>query len=67
MNTNTYKFSKRRKLNEFSTKEIVDNAKKKLKKARKKISDLQDTMYAEGKYSVLLCLQGMDTAQQINT
>ncbi|MFT7898553.1 PPK2 family polyphosphate kinase [Tenacibaculum ascidiaceicola] len=62
MNTNTYKFSKRRKLNEFSTKEIVDNAKKKLKKARKKISDLQDTMYAEGKYSVLLCLQGMDTA-----
>lgn len=62
MNTNTYKFSKRRKLNKFSTKEIVDNAKKKLKKARKKISDLQDTMYAEGKYSVLLCLQGMDTA-----
>ncbi|WP_417785800.1 PPK2 family polyphosphate kinase [Tenacibaculum sp.] len=62
MNTNTYKFFKRRKLNEFSTKEIVDNAKKKLKKARKKISDLQDTMYAEGKYSVLLCLQGMDTA-----
>jgi PPK2 family polyphosphate:nucleotide phosphotransferase len=62
MNTNTYKFSKRRKLNEFSTKEIVDNAKKKLKKARKKISDLQDTMYAEGKYSVLLCIQGMDTA-----
>ncbi|WP_299008213.1 PPK2 family polyphosphate kinase [uncultured Tenacibaculum sp.] len=62
MNTNTYIFSKKRKLNEFSTKEVVDNAKKKLKKSRKKISDLQDTMYAEGKYSVLLCLQGMDTA-----
>ncbi|CAM1350014.1 PPK2 family polyphosphate kinase [Tenacibaculum ascidiaceicola] len=62
MNTNTYKFSKKRELKEFSTKEIVDNAKKKLKKSRKKISDLQDTMYAEGKYSVLLCLQGMDTA-----
>ncbi|RSC93835.1 PPK2 family polyphosphate kinase [Tenacibaculum singaporense] len=62
MNTNTYIFSEKRKLNEFSTKEVVDNAKKKLKKARKKISDLQDTMYAEGKYSVLLCLQGMDTA-----
>ena len=62
MNTNTYKFSKKRELKEFLTKEVVDNAKKKLKKSRKKISDLQDTMYAEGKYSVLLCLQGMDTA-----
>ncbi|MDX8554037.1 polyphosphate kinase 2 family protein [Tenacibaculum sp. 1B UA] len=62
MNTNTYIFSKKRKLNEFSTIEVVENAKKKLKKARKKISDLQDTMYAEGKYSVLLCIQGMDTA-----
>ncbi|MEE3999373.1 PPK2 family polyphosphate kinase [Tenacibaculum sp. FZY0031] len=62
MNTNTYIFSEKRKLDQFSTKEIVDNAKKKLKKARKKISDLQDTMYAEGMYSVLLCLQGMDTA-----
>ncbi|REH50533.1 PPK2 family polyphosphate:nucleotide phosphotransferase [Tenacibaculum gallaicum] len=62
MNTNTYKFSEKRELKEFSTQEVVDNAKKKLKKARKKISDLQDTMYAEGKYSVLLCLQGMDTA-----
>ena len=62
MNTNTYIFSEKRKLDQFSTKEVVDNAKKKLKKARKKISDLQDTMYAEGMYSVLLCLQGMDTA-----
>lgn len=62
MNTNIYKFSKKRELKEFSTQEVVDNAKKKIKKARKKISDLQDTMYAEGKYSVLLCLQGMDTA-----
>lgn len=62
MNTNAYKFSKKRELKEFPTREVVDNAKKKLKKARKKISNLQDTMYAEGKYSVLLCLQGMDTA-----
>ncbi|CAM1357916.1 Polyphosphate:nucleotide phosphotransferase, PPK2 family [Tenacibaculum sediminilitoris] len=62
MNTNTYKFTKESELKDFSTKEVVDNAKKKLKKTRKRISDLQDTMYAEGKYSVLLCLQGMDTA-----
>lgn len=36
--------------------------KKALKKARKKLSKLQDTLYAHGKYGVLICLQGMDTA-----
>lgn len=35
---------------------------KELKKTRKKLSKLQDTMYAHGKYAVLICLQGMDTA-----
>lgn len=35
---------------------------KELKKVRKKLGKLQDTMYAHGKYSVLVCLQGMDTA-----
>ena len=35
---------------------------KQLKKVRKKLGKLQDTMYAHGKYSVLVCLQGMDTA-----
>ncbi|NNK83899.1 MAG: polyphosphate kinase 2 family protein [Flavobacteriaceae bacterium] len=35
---------------------------KQLKKLRKKLGKLQDTMYAHGKYSVLVCLQGMDTA-----
>jgi len=43
---------------EFSEKELE----KELKKTRKKLSKLQDTMYAHGKYSVLICLQGMDTA-----
>lgn len=33
-----------------------------LKKIRKKLSKLQDTMYAQGKYSVLIMLQGMDTS-----
>ncbi|MEN8126118.1 MAG: PPK2 family polyphosphate kinase, partial [Bacteroidota bacterium] len=33
-----------------------------LKKIRKKISKIQNTMYAHGKYSVLVCFQGMDTA-----
>ena len=49
-------------LENISTKEVDVNAKKKLKKVRKKISKLQDIMYAEGKYAVLICLQGMDTS-----
>lgn len=36
--------------------------KKKLKETRKELGKLQDTMYAHGKYAVLICLQGMDTA-----
>lgn len=35
---------------------------KQLKKKRKKLGKLQDTLYAHGKYSVLICLQGMDTS-----
>ncbi len=42
--------------------EIIPNAKKELKKVRKKLSKLQDKMYAHGKYSMLICLQGMDTS-----
>lgn len=49
-------------LSEMTAMEVVDNAKKKLKKARKELSKLQETMYAEGKYAVLICLQGMDTS-----
>ena len=62
MDIHRYIFSEERDLKDFSTKEVIEEAKKKLKKSRKKISELQDTMYAEGKYSVLICLQGMDTA-----
>jgi len=36
--------------------------KKKLKDVRKELGKLQDTMYAHNKYSVLVCLQGMDTS-----
>ncbi|MBT0608243.1 PPK2 family polyphosphate kinase [Aequorivita echinoideorum] len=35
---------------------------KQLKKTRKQLGKLQDTLYAHGKYAVLVCLQGMDTA-----
>ncbi|MFD2598871.1 PPK2 family polyphosphate kinase [Sphingobacterium corticis] len=37
-------------------------AKENLKDVRKKLAKLQDVMYAHAKYSVLLCIQGMDTA-----
>ncbi|MEP1487328.1 MAG: PPK2 family polyphosphate kinase [Algibacter sp.] len=33
-----------------------------LKKVSKKLGKLQNTMYAHGKYAVLVCLQGMDTS-----
>lgn len=39
--------------------EIVE---KELEKVRKKLGKLQDTLYAHGKYAVLICIQGMDTA-----
>ena len=57
-----YKVSKKVKLSKVATKEVDASAKKKLKKVRKQISELQDTMYAHGKYSMLICLQGMDTS-----
>lgn len=62
MDINKYKVSSQIDISEQPTLEIVDSAKKKLKKLRKEISKLQDTMYAHGKYSMLVCLQGMDTA-----
>jgi len=33
-----------------------------LENVREKLGELQNTLYAHGKYSVLLCFQGMDTA-----
>lgn len=62
MNVDAYKFFNEATLINFKTKEVDEDAKKKLKKVRKEISELQDTMYAEGKYSMLICLQGMDTS-----
>ncbi len=59
---NNYKVTTQINLNDFTTKEVDEKAGKKLKKIRKEISKLQDIMYAEGKYSVLICLQGMDTS-----
>ncbi|MCA0931809.1 polyphosphate kinase 2 family protein [Lutimonas saemankumensis] len=39
-----------------------EKVEKQLRKLRKKLGKLQDTLYAHGKYAVLICIQGMDTA-----
>lgn len=62
MDINNYKVLSNIKIEETITKQVVEQAKKQLRKLRKKISELQDTMYAEGKYGMLICLQGMDTS-----
>ncbi|WP_046757359.1 PPK2 family polyphosphate kinase [Kordia jejudonensis] len=64
--TNTFKVTKPIKLSETSTKFDLGASKKEIKKeledVREDLGKLQDTLYAHGKYAVLICLQGMDTA-----
>lgn len=61
-----FKVSKPVKLKDFSTLAGMDSSDKKLKKEleklREELGDFQDILYAHGKYSVLVCFQGMDTA-----
>ncbi|MEL0457194.1 PPK2 family polyphosphate kinase [Flavobacteriaceae bacterium SZ-1-7] len=59
---NTYKVTSPIQLKNTETKVVIDDAKKELKSVRKKLGDWQNTMYAHDKYSVLVCLQGMDTS-----
>ena len=66
LNTQDFKVEKAIQLKDCHTNlnlNIEDKAvEKELKRVRKKLGKLQDTMYAHGKYSVLVCLQGMDTS-----
>ncbi|RUA10233.1 MAG: polyphosphate kinase 2 family protein [Flavobacteriia bacterium] len=62
MEEKKYKVTGQVQLKGIETKEVYKDAKKELKKVRKKIAKIQNTMYAHGKYSVLICFQGMDTA-----
>ena len=62
MSIDQYRVRKKVSLSQIPTKLVLKDSKKKLKKLRKQISELQDTMYAHGKYSMLVCLQGMDTS-----
>ncbi|MDF0715909.1 polyphosphate kinase 2 family protein [Muricauda sp. 334s03] len=64
--TEDYKVVDAVKLSEKDTYEDFDASKERLKKElkniRKDLGEFQDTLYAHGKYGVLVCLQGMDTA-----
>ncbi len=61
-----YKIEKGVTLSENPTYEdfgFTDNAlEKDLKKIRRALGEFQDILYAHGKYSVLICIQGMDTS-----
>ena len=54
------------KLKDSPTLENLNESKKDLKRmleeTREELGEFQDTLYAHGKYSVLVCLQGMDAA-----
>ena len=62
METENYKVSSSISLKNSKTKVVIENAEKELKKIRKKLGNIQNTMYAHNKYAVLVCLQGMDTS-----
>ena len=66
INTKSFKVSKPIKLHQIKTTFDLgiseENIEKKLEKTRNKLAKIQEKMYAHGKYSVLICLQGMDTA-----
>lgn len=61
-----FRISSKININDLPTKVDLQSDKKKLKAAlrevSKDLSEIQNAMYAHGKYSVLFCIQGMDTA-----
>ncbi|MEJ1223496.1 PPK2 family polyphosphate kinase [Sediminicola sp. 1XM1-17] len=66
VNTESYKVTGPITLATLDTSEDLRASEKKLKseleEIRQELSKLQDVLYAHGKYAVLICLQGMDTA-----
>jgi len=66
VNIKEFKVDKSVKLTDFETYRDLEASEKVLKKGlkvvRRELGEFQDTLYAHGKYSVLICLQGMDTA-----
>lgn len=59
---NDFKITSSISVKDLESKMVIDKADKDIEDIRKKLGDIQDTMYAHGKYAVLVCLQGMDTA-----
>lgn len=66
VNTSDFKVDKAVKLSDFDTVQDLGASNKELKKqleaVRENLGDFQNTLYAHSKYSVLICLQGMDTS-----
>ncbi len=66
INLDSFKVNSKVSLSTCSTRYEMENSKhlmeKELESVRKKLGKLQDTLYAHGKYAVLVCLQGMDTS-----
>lgn len=66
IDSSTYKVMEEIRLSTISTKDDLEASDKKLKKTlesvRVELGEFQDTLYAHAQYSVLICLQGMDTA-----
>jgi PPK2 family polyphosphate:nucleotide phosphotransferase len=64
--TDTYKATDSFDLTKVSTHEDFGKSdkdlKQELRRTRKELGDFQDMLYAHNKYSVLICLQGMDTS-----
>ncbi|MGB5428052.1 PPK2 family polyphosphate kinase [Eudoraea sp.] len=62
----SYKIVSELKLADLNTSENLESTdkelKKKLEKLREDLGDFQNTLYAHGKYAVLICFQGMDTS-----
>ncbi len=61
-----YKVEKKIKLSDFKTVTSLNASSKLLNKGletiREELGEFQDTLYAHDQYSVLICIQGMDTA-----
>ncbi|MGS2761036.1 PPK2 family polyphosphate kinase [Sinomicrobium sp. M5D2P9] len=64
--TSEYRIEKNIRLQDIPTLNTLEATEEELEKAlskeRKKLAKFQNRMYAHGKYGVLICIQGMDTA-----
>ncbi|MGS2726671.1 PPK2 family polyphosphate kinase [Psychroserpens sp. BH13MA-6] len=66
LNTDQFKITSKVQLKDVPTSFDLEAKKKKIERqlesVREELGDFQNTIYAHGKYAVLVCIQGMDTA-----